>query len=183
MTTWKTLSTKILHETRWLRLVEDRVKTHRNKELTYTYVQTTHPGVAIVAVRENGDILIQKNYRYTLGETQWEIPAGHMEDDELPLAAAKRELLEEAGLASAQWIELGDTELASGVGNIRMHLFAARNVHKSNSSAVDEDEPISEQHFVSQHELRRMLRANEISSALSLIGMYRYLDTIEGTKE
>lgn len=179
MAEWKTLSNKILHETKWLRLIEDKVEIHTGKELTYTYVQMVHPGVAVIAVDSEGRVLLQKCYRHTLKETQWELPAGHMEDDETPLGTAKRELLEEANLTSDSWTDLGKIELASGVGDIQMHLFAARQVHLASDNHKDEDEAISEQKFVSIKELKHMLKAKEISSASSLIGLYRYLDTID----
>lgn len=179
MSDWKTLSSKVIHETQWIRLIEDKIETHTGKKLIYTYVQMVHPGVAIVAVDPDGNVLLQKSYRHTLKQTQWEIPAGHMEDDETPLATAQRELIEETNLVSDQWINLGTIELAAGIGDVKMHLFAALHAQPSIDSGHDEDELISEQAFIGTDELKRRLRACEISSASSLIGLYRYLDTID----
>lgn len=182
MTGWKTLSSKILHETKWLRLIEDTAKISSGKEIIYTYVQTVNPSVAIVAVRPGGDILIQKNYRHTIKESIWEIPAGHMEANETPLAAAKRELLEETGLTSSEWQSLGSIKLVAGIGDVTMYLFAATDVEVV-TTKTDEDEAISRQLFVSNKKLNKMLNNNEIDSANSLVGIYRYLATIDMKKE
>jgi 8-oxo-dGTP pyrophosphatase MutT (NUDIX family) len=55
-----------------------------------------------------------------------EIPAGGCEPGETPIRAAQRELAEEAGLAAADWEELGSTENANGMTTAVAHLFLAR---------------------------------------------------------
>ena len=179
MAEWQTLSSKNIHETHWIRLIEDRVSIPSGKNLTYTYVQMVNHGVAVVAVNSTGDILLQKNYRHTLQKDLWEIPSGHMDIGEGPLEAAQRELSEEAGLRSDHWSELGPIVLAPGIGDIHMHLFAALDAYSDQNSQRDEEEPISEQAFLPESRVRHMLKENEIPEADTLISLYRYLDTIK----
>jgi len=56
---------------------------------------------------------------------QWEVPAGTVEVGEEPLETARRELVEEAGLAATRWEELG-TARATAVSTTRFHLYLAR---------------------------------------------------------
>lgn len=64
-----------------------------------------HNGGSSVVVVKDGKILLVRQYRYAVGETLYEIPAGKLEKGEDPKAAALRELGEEGG------IEAGDAEL------------------------------------------------------------------------
>jgi ADP-ribose pyrophosphatase len=71
--------------------------------------------VAVVALDDAGRVTLIEQYRHPLRRRLWEIPAGLMDvDGEPPLAAAQRELLEEAGLAAENWSVLVD--LASSPG-------------------------------------------------------------------
>jgi ADP-ribose pyrophosphatase len=67
----------------------------------------------------------------------WEIVNGGIDDGETPLAAAKKELEEEAGLKAGRWKSLGYIETGTGIVNCRMHLFLARDLEHGTRS--DED--------------------------------------------
>ncbi|MBW2651586.1 MAG: NUDIX hydrolase, partial [Deltaproteobacteria bacterium] len=57
-----------------------------------------HPGgAAVVPLLSDESVILIKQYRYCIGDTIWEIPAGRLEPDENPLDCAKRELVEEVG--------------------------------------------------------------------------------------
>ena len=176
MTAWKTLSSQIIHSTPWLKLVEDKVLTHINREITYTYLKLDNPSVFIVAVNEAGEILLQQNYRYTVRKELWGIPAGHVDSGEDPLTAAKRELLEESGLASDDWSSLGEMFVAVGVADIHQYIYLARGVRRI-SSATDETEPITNQHFIKPGEVQSMLSSYKIVSAGDALALCRYIDT------
>jgi 8-oxo-dGTP pyrophosphatase MutT (NUDIX family) len=57
-----------------------------------------------------------------------EIPTGGSDPGETPLAAAKRELAEETGLAAASWTELGAIDNSNGVTTDVSHMFLARDL-------------------------------------------------------
>src|SRR4030095_6537795 len=78
-TKWKTKSSDIVYETPWIKVRRDEVLNHHGKALTYSVVELHHPSVFIVAANDSGAILFQKNYRYTIDQTIWELPAGHSE--------------------------------------------------------------------------------------------------------
>ena len=57
-----------------------------------------HPGaVVILPILEDGRIVMIRNFRYTVEQELWELPAGTLEPGEAPLDTARRELEEEAG--------------------------------------------------------------------------------------
>ena len=64
----------------------------------------THPGaVAIVALLDDGRILLERQYRYPIAKACIEIPAGKLEIGEDHLLCAKRELEEETGYTAKKW--------------------------------------------------------------------------------
>jgi len=173
MPDWKTLSSQEVYKTAWFTIKKDQVAIHTGKELTYSYMVLPHPAVTIVAVNHDGEVLLQKNYRYTLRTRLWELPAGNSDGEE-PLTAAKRELLEETGLVSDDWLSLGEVYMATGVASIQQHMFLARGV-KPQTDERDEDEDISSQCFISRTKITDMLRSNDIVDSDSVIALYKYL--------
>jgi len=76
----------------------------------------THPGaVAVVALDDEGRVVLLRQYRHPVGEYLWELPAGlRDEDGEPPLETAKRELAEEVLLAAERWSLLTTTYSSPG---------------------------------------------------------------------
>lgn len=96
----------------------------------------THPGaVAIIAVLDDGRVLLERQYRYPIAKACIEIPAGKLESGEDQLLCAKRELEEETGYTAKKWsyvrrihpaisysTEFIDIYLAEGLVPGRSHL-------------------------------------------------------------
>ena len=71
-----------------------------------------HPGgAAVVPLLPDGSVVLIKQYRYLIGDTIWEIPAGRLEQGERPLDCARRELEEEVGYKATEVVQL--TEIYS----------------------------------------------------------------------
>jgi len=86
-----------------------------------------HPGAVVtVPMIDNRSVLLIKQYRHAVGGLIWELPAGTLEAGEAPLAAARRELIEETGYASDQWESLGALTPVPGYSDEQQHLFVAR---------------------------------------------------------
>ena len=85
-----------------------------------------HPGsVAVLPVHDDGSVVLIRQYRHPAGELLWELPAGRLEPGEDPAAAARRELEEEAGLASAAVEPLAAFFTTPGFCDEYLHLFRA----------------------------------------------------------
>ena len=86
-----------------------------------------HPGgVAVFAMDDQGRVALVRQYRYALDRELIEIPAGKLEKGEDPLEAAKRELGEEAGLAAAEYRDLGYIIPTCGYCSEIIYLYAAK---------------------------------------------------------
>jgi ADP-ribose pyrophosphatase len=85
-----------------------------------------HPGAAaIVPFSDPGTVVMIRQYRHAVGGVIWEIPAGTLDGDEAPLACARRELIEETGLAAARWSPLGAITPVPAYSDECIHLFTA----------------------------------------------------------
>ncbi len=87
-----------------------------------------HPGaVAVVALDENDQVLLIRQYRHAAGHLLWEIPAGIRDvHGEQPRATAERELLEETGYRAREWRLLADFFSSPGITSERLQVFLAR---------------------------------------------------------
>ncbi len=170
MSSWKTLESEIVYETPWIKVHRDEVLNHHKKSLTYSYVKLQHPSVFVVAVNESGQLLIQKNYRYTIDRTMWEFPAGYSEGQDL-LEAAKRELLEETGFASTVWTNLGTLYQASGIGSIPFTVFLAQKITKE-TAQQELDEEITEQQFIDFSQADAMIARGEFAESAHIASIY-----------
>lgn len=156
MTNWQTNSSEVIYENQWIRLCQDEVVTQTGKQLTYTYMELQNPSVFVVAVNAEKQILLQSVYRHPVRQRLWEIPAGFIDEGEEPQTAAKRELLEEAGLVSENWQHLGLARQITGSGNVPLHVFLATDV-RSVGQATDEEEDIIDHQFKSLEEIESMI--------------------------
>ncbi|HKR82365.1 MAG TPA: NUDIX hydrolase [Candidatus Saccharimonadales bacterium] len=171
MADWKTLKSEIVYETPWIRVRRDEVLNQNGRPLTFSYMELQNPSVFIVATNHKGEILLQSAYRYTVGERFWEIPAGQMESDEQPLEAAKRELIEETGLVSSDWQDLGKFYQILGTGNVPTHCFLASNA-RSTGEATDKDEDIESRTFMSLEAIERMIKEGELVDSPVIAAIY-----------
>lgn len=103
----------------------DTVK-YGDDEMTRQYVE--HPGAAaVVAIDDDGRVVLIQQYRQPIKERDWEIPAGLLDvAGEPPLETAKRELTEEVDLEAERWQHLVSVHTTPGGNDEVVHLFLAR---------------------------------------------------------
>ncbi len=114
---------------RLLRVHRDRVRLPDGSEGVREYIR--HPGaVAIVALFEDGRVLLERQFRYPLRRAFIEIPAGKLEPGEDHLETGKRELLEETGYVAADWRKLGHIHNAIGYSDEVIEIWLARGLEQ-----------------------------------------------------
>ena len=126
-----------------------------------------HPGAsAIVAITDDHHIILIRQFRYAVGNFIWEIPAGTLEHEEPPLACAKRELIEEAGVIAEKWENIGEIIPVPGYSDEKIHLFLATDLSPAQQN-LDHDE-ILQVHTVKFEEAVGMIYSGHIVDAKSI---------------
>jgi ADP-ribose pyrophosphatase len=110
-----------------------------------------HGSVVVLAVDSSSNpadptILIERQYRHAAGQFMLELPAGSIDPGEAPLAAAKRELIEETGFRAGKWSRLVSFYASPGFVAEAMHLYLAENL-KAGVATPEEDEKIELLHI------------------------------------
>ena len=120
--------------------------------------------VCVIPVLDNGDVIMERQYRYPLDRVILEIPAGKLDAaDEDRLSAIQRELREETGYTAGEWTEIGDFHPAPAYSDEYTTMYLARGLRKSGRH-LDEDEFLDD-HTVPLRELVEDVMAGRISDA------------------
>jgi ADP-ribose pyrophosphatase len=134
-----------------------------------------HPGAAaIVAMTEEGCVLMLKQYRHAIGDFIWEIPAGTLDSGEDPLVCARRELEEETGQTARCFEWLTAITPVPGYSNEKIDIYLARELSPSRQK-LDCDE-VLEVHAIALEEVVGMIAGGKIQDAKTIAGiMLTYL--------
>ncbi|MDX2375679.1 NUDIX hydrolase [Microbacterium sp. LRZ72] len=99
---------------------------YNGEATTREYV--AHTGAAaVVALDDDGRVLVMQQYRHPIRMRDWEIPAGLLDvEGEAPLETARRELAEEADLVATRWEPLVSIRTSPGGSDETVHVFLAR---------------------------------------------------------
>lgn len=114
---------------RFLHAFRDTVRLPDGGEATREYV--VHPGAVVVVPLLQGPdgqlrIVLERQYRYPVGQVMVELPAGKLDAGEDPLRCGQRELLEETGYQAREWARAGQMHLAIAYSTEVIHIYFAR---------------------------------------------------------
>ncbi len=151
-----------------LKVHRDVVRLPDASQGTREYIR--HPGaVAVVALFDDGRVLLERQFRYPHRREFIEIPAGKLEPGEPHLDTAKRELLEETGYTAAQWRHLGVVHTAIAYTDEAIQLYLARGLQLG-ARKLDQGEFL-EVLSVPFDEALTMIREGRITDAKSVAGL------------
>ena len=96
--------------------------------------------VCVIPVLDNGDVIMERQYRYPLDRVILEIPAGKLDAaNENRLSAIQRELREETGYTAEEWTVIGDFHPAPAYSDEFITMYMARKLRKGDRH-LDADE-------------------------------------------
>jgi 8-oxo-dGTP pyrophosphatase MutT (NUDIX family) len=122
---WRRRARRTAYGNPWIEVFHDDVDRPDGGPGIYGVVHFRHRAVGVVAVDDDGRILLVGQHRYTLDEYSWEIPEGGASPDETMVDGARRELREETGFEATGWRQLCRLSLSNSVTDERGALFLA----------------------------------------------------------
>ena len=129
--------------------------------------------VNVIAITNDGQMVMVRQYRHALGITEYELCAGVMEQGETPLQAAQRELLEETGFGGGEWSQYM-TICANPSNHTNLaYTFLAVGVERVADQHLDDTEELT-CHLLPQDEVFGMLQRGEILQALMAAPLWKY---------
>jgi ADP-ribose pyrophosphatase len=152
-----------------LNVKRDQVRLYNGNTSQREYV--IHPGaVVVVPLLPNGNVILERQFRYPLRQVFIELPAGKIDANEDVLVTGQRELLEETGYTASEWIKLGHQHPCIGYSNEVIHMYLARGL-SAGAHQRDEDESL-EVFEAPFQECIQMVQNGEITDGKTIVALF-----------
>jgi len=165
----QTLESRLVYTGQFLRVYEDKVSCPDGHVAPREYLR--HPGaVMVVPVLDDGRLVLERQFRYPVGRSLIEFPAGKIDPGEDILACAQRELREETGYVAREWTCLGGCHNAVGYCDEKIEAYLARGLVYD--STIDNDGEVIEVFTATLDDLLGWIDAGRVTDVKTIIGAY-----------
>jgi ADP-ribose pyrophosphatase len=163
------IETALVYEGDFIQVRKDSVRLPDGEVSSREYLN--HPGaVAVLAILDNGNLVMERQFRYAPQREFIELPAGKIDRGEDILICAQRELLEETGYVASEWIHLTTAWPCIGYADERMEYFLARGLNHQGSKLDDGE--FLEVFELSLPEAIEWIRLGKINESKTIVGLF-----------
>lgn len=163
------LDSELMYEGDFIRVRKDNVRLPDGSTGSREYIN--HPGaVAVLALLDNGKLLMERQFRYAPQREFIELPAGKIDHGEDILVCAQRELLEETGYVASSWTHLATAWPCIGYADERMEYFLARGL--SHQGRKLDDGEFLEVFELPLTEALQWVRQGRINESKTIVGLF-----------
>lgn len=176
--TERTLASRLEFEGVFLRLFVDQVQSADGHTGTREYLR--HPGaVMIIPLLDAEHVLLERQFRYPLGRSIVEFPAGKIDAGEPPFECAKRELLEETGYTARRWSYLGGLHNAIAYSDEKIEIYLAEDLERNGAATLDAGETL-EVFEAPWRQLLEWVRDGSVTDVKTMVGAFWLEKTLAG---
>lgn len=176
---WEIRSSEYLLESKWINVRKDKVRMPKGVELDDFYILEYPDWINVVAITEEGDFVLERQYRHGTQTVEYEICAGVIEKGEDPLTAAQRELYEETGFGGGEWSLYCVTAPNPAAMTNRNYTFLAKGVKQISSQHLEKSEDI-DVIVVSREEVKQILKDGKMMQGIMQAPLWRMFYEEEG---
>ncbi len=167
--TEKTVDSRLMYDGNFINVRKDTVMLPDGSTSTREYIN--HPGaVAVLAMLDNGKLVMERQYRYPARREFVELPAGKIDAGEDILVTAQRELLEETGYVASEWVHLTTAWPCIGYADERIEYFLARGLRHEGRDLDDGE--FLEVFELSLAEAIEWTRLGRINDSKTIVGLF-----------
>lgn len=170
-TVWKKLGSKLLLKHSRITIYEDQVELPNGHKTTYLHYANSLRAAMVIAKRNDGKILLQREYSYPPNKWLYQFPGGKVNENEEIEVGAQREFAEEAGL-TGELSSLGSIVLDNRRSDTVHYVYLATNLTPSTAKG-DLEEDI-ESYWFSENEIDQMIKSGAIENGSALAGWALY---------
>jgi ADP-ribose pyrophosphatase len=167
---WERLSSKQVAEYEMFKVREDVSRSPKDGKAKTFHVAESPGGVVVVAVTDDGRLVMVEQFRHASRKLGLELPAGVVDEGETPEDAAVRELREETGYEGEPPRMLGCFDLNPSWQVTLVHVALVRNARKSAQTDEDETEDIRVR-LLERGELRRKVTEGEVDAGSTIAAL------------
>lgn len=163
------IDTAVVYEGSFIQVRKDNARLPDGTVSSREYI--THPGaVAVLALLDNGNLVMERQFRYAPQREFIELPAGKIDHGEDILLTAQRELLEETGYVASEWIHLTTAWPCIGYADEHLEYFLARGLTYQGRKLDDGE--FLEVFELSLSEAIEWIRLGKINDSKTIIGLF-----------
>lgn len=160
-------SIKVVYEGKYFEITEEEFTTPDKSKHKHSNVY--RKPISVIFPMQGNKIFLISQFRRFFNERILEAVAGHVNDREDPLDAAKRELREETGIKAERWNKIAEVEMSASVVRSTVHLYVANDL-KFGKAAMESGEDISIVEISVEDAVEKVF-SGEIKTASSIIGI------------
>ncbi|MDQ3748597.1 MAG: NUDIX hydrolase [Acidobacteriota bacterium] len=171
--TWTRTKTKEIADCRVFKVREDFCKRESDGAEHNFFVIENPDWVNVIALTKEKAVVFIEQFRQGTQELALEIPGGMVDEGEQAITAARRELLEETGYSSNEFIFLGKSRPNPAIQTNWICHYLALNCEKTEETAFDEHESAITK-LVPLAEIDDLIKGGEITHSLVIAGFYYF---------
>lgn len=167
---WYVKKSLSCYENPWVHVFHEQVTTPAKTAGIYGRIHFKNAAVAIIALTEQDEIYLVKQFRYPLRSNSIELPMGGCAHKDDPLSIAKKELKEETGLSARKWQQIQFLHTSNSVTDEKAFVFVAESLTQGASQLEDtEDIEVIKKPF---KEVLTWALTGKITDAISIAAIY-----------
>ena len=170
---WLRRSRRTAYENAWIQVFHDEVVRPDGNPGIYGVVHFRTLAVGVVAVGDDGRLLLVGQHRYSLDEYSWEIPEGGVDEGESLEEGARRELREETGYEAGTWRRLCRLTVSNSVTDERGAVFVAEGL-RAGDAAPEATEELAVR-WATVDEVLDEIAAGDIHDVITIAGVGAYV--------